>query len=133
MKIKRVAFDFDETLEYECVQDYAKELIERGYEIWIVTARNSIPHPPYVSNEDLYEVADKLKINYLHIKFTNELLKYHYFKTRNNAFILHIDNDDEEVNAINKNCEIKAIEWINDPNWKNKCDKILKNYESSID
>ena len=37
----KVSFDWDGTLEIMHVQEYAKELIERGIEVWIVTSRFS--------------------------------------------------------------------------------------------
>lgn len=35
----KVSFDFDDTLSKPKVQEYAKELINRGIEVYIVTAR----------------------------------------------------------------------------------------------
>lgn len=36
----KVSFDFDGTLEPPIVQQYAKELIEKGIEVWVVTSRS---------------------------------------------------------------------------------------------
>ena len=36
---KKVSFDFDECLDEYEVQEYCRELIKRGYDVWICTAR----------------------------------------------------------------------------------------------
>ena len=35
----KVSFDFDSTLSRKDVQSFAKELVDRGLEVWIVTSR----------------------------------------------------------------------------------------------
>jgi len=35
----KVSFDFDGTLEQKEVQEYAKQLLEEGIEVWVVTTR----------------------------------------------------------------------------------------------
>jgi len=35
----KVSFDFDGTLEFKNVQDYAKQLLDEGVEVWVVTTR----------------------------------------------------------------------------------------------
>jgi len=37
----KVSFDFDGTLSKKDVQKFAKELVEEGHEVWIVTSRFS--------------------------------------------------------------------------------------------
>lgn len=41
MKQKKVSFDFDSTLSRKDVQNFAKEIIANGAEVWIVTTRTS--------------------------------------------------------------------------------------------
>jgi len=35
----KVSFDFDGTIVVDTIKAYAKELIDRGFEVWIVTSR----------------------------------------------------------------------------------------------
>ena len=77
---KKVSFDFDNTLSSKLVQDYAKSLINKGYEVFILTARYNemkksfyVPNP---TNEDLFEVAKKVGIKERNIIFTNMENKY---------------------------------------------------------
>jgi len=62
----KVSFDFDGTLEQKEVQDYAKQLLEEGIEVWVVTTRWDENHkhkyPHNATLDDLWEVVDKLGI-----------------------------------------------------------------------
>ena len=74
--MKKISFDFDSTLKELNVQEFAKELIECGFEIWIVTSRfDDDPtkitehHPSWMkalkfpgTNDDLRKVAEELDI-----------------------------------------------------------------------
>jgi len=37
--MKKVVFDYDDTLSIPSIQEYAKMLIEKDVEVWIVTSR----------------------------------------------------------------------------------------------
>jgi restriction endonuclease Mrr len=37
----KISFDFDSTLDREDVQEFAKELVEKGHDVWITTSRFS--------------------------------------------------------------------------------------------
>ena len=37
--MQRVSFDMDSTLDIPSIQEYAKMLVEKGIEVWIVTSR----------------------------------------------------------------------------------------------
>jgi hypothetical protein len=101
---KKVSFDFDDTLSFEDVQEYAWQLVESGIEIHIVTSRyeDVTRYPFHVSNhDDLNIIAIKLAIDPENIHFTNMENKYHFFE-KNRDFIWHLDNDE---------CEISLMKW----------------------
>ena len=86
---KKISFDFDDTLEFQDLQDYAKELIGRGFEVHIVTSRYENTNdyqwklPKKSENHsDLYLVADKLGILDYNIHFTNMEDKWGFFKDK---------------------------------------------------
>ena len=57
----KVSFDFDSTLSRKDVQKFAKELIDKGIDVHIVTSRSSFKQLDEEGyNDDLYEVADNL-------------------------------------------------------------------------
>lgn len=61
----KVSFDFDSTLSRKCVQDYAQELIFRGFEVHIVTSRfekAALNRSNSYNNADLFDVAERLGI-----------------------------------------------------------------------
>lgn len=130
----KVSFDFDGTLERESVQRYAKELIDRGHEVWIVTSRfgSDDKYKSYfmttisvdLTNKDLFEVADRLGIPVERIHFTNMDDKWPFMKYYH-EFLWHLDDDWIENRNILKNTKIKAINSIG-TNWKSKCEKIIK-------
>lgn len=135
--MKQVSFDFDSTLSKQHVQDYAFSLINKGYEIWILTSRykncsDYIWHKDYMNpcHEDLYKVTEKLNIPKERIIFTNMKGKWEYLKQpykfgiENFKPIFHLDDDYIELNEINKYTDVKAISVISS-NFKNKCNKIL--------
>jgi len=126
---KRVSFDFDSTLDMRVVQDYAFELIERGFEVWICTARfdNAEAFKRWGSknwNEDLYAVAKSLKIPDERIIFCNMELKSDVIG-KDNKFLWHLDDCTVEVNNLNLDGNIPAILRAKYNNWKQKCNQIL--------
>jgi len=68
----KVSIDFDGTLDRESIQKYAKELTEKGYEVWIVTSRfgDNKKYQEFfqtsinvdITNNDLKEVANSIGI-----------------------------------------------------------------------
>ena len=114
----KCSFDFDKTLSFEDVQDFASELIQKGVEVWIVTARFDY------DNKDVFEVAERLKISKEHIVFTNMYLKSEYFE-KNEDFIWHLDDDSVELEFINKDTKVKAINVKNE-SCKRECLNLLK-------
>ena len=58
----KVSFDFDGTLEFQDVQNYARTLMQSGVDVWVVTTRWDENHKhKYGLNptlDDLWEVID---------------------------------------------------------------------------
>lgn len=122
--MKRISFDFDETLEFKEVQDYAKELLERGYEIWIVTTRYENPdeYSFHMTHNDLYEAAKYIGIKKEHIHFNNMEYKYSFFK--DNTFIFHLDDNPDEHKMMLHNTNTPCILY-GYSEWKERCEKLL--------
>ena len=123
----KVSFDFDDTLDRESVQKYARELIERGIEVWITTSRHSNKENDFAKdwNDDLFEVVDSLGIPRERIRYTEGADKYLYFENEN--FIWHLDDCCGTNRLINKNTKTKAISHIGSDNWIGKCNRLIKN------
>lgn len=130
----KVSFDFDSTLDRPHIQEYAKELIERGIEVWIVTSRYDCEHhltayhttPEYaqMANRDLFEVADKLGIPRDRIEFTNFIDKWVFLKDKD--FVWHLDDDWVENRGILNNTKTLAVNSWGNSAWKGKCERFLR-------
>ena len=133
----KLSFDADGTLLAKpYLQEYARELISRGFEVWIVTARYDSEERytedfkikyNILSIKDehkyLFDVAERCGITTDHIKFMNMNLKSEFFIDRD--FLWHLDDDQFECNDINKNTNTVAIQ-CNSSNWKHKCERLIK-------
>ena len=114
----KVSFDFDSTLSRDAIQIYARDLVRKGYEVWIVTTR----HQDH-DNTDLIEVAHWCGIKLTNIHFTNGKLKWGYLKDK--GFLFHIDDDWMELNYIRDNTDVVQISSFGNPDWKEDCEKVL--------
>lgn len=127
LKNMRVSFDFDQTLgEYESIQEYARELILRNVEVWIVTSRypcGKYPSNPRWNNKDLFEIAENLKIPFERIIFTEWIDKFSYFLD-NPTFAWHLDDCSIQVLNINEYSNVMGIHYESE-GWKEKCENRL--------
>jgi len=123
--MKKVSFDFDNTLEFQSIQNYAKKLMEEGIEVHIVTSRYEDPskYSFECNHEDLFEVVNKLGIKKENIHFTNMESKCNFF-LNNPDFIWHLDDDNLQIIMINSNTKVKGI-WSLDGNFIYHCNKTL--------
>jgi len=131
----RVSFDFDGTLESKYIQDYARELIERGIEVYVVTSRfgdNEKYKKFYktsinvdVTNSDLREITNELGIPEERLIFTNMGDKYEYFE-KNRDFLWHIDDDWIENDLINKNTKVRGINVFGNNTWIQQTEEIIR-------
>ncbi len=131
--MKKVSFDFDSTLEFQSIQDYAKKLIEEGIEVHIVTSRFE-DCSKYQDNRDghlnhdfLFKVANKIGIKKENIHFTNFEDKWIFFKDKN--FIWHLDDDNLETLMINTNTKTKGIWSLRSGDFRYQCNKLLNMYQ----
>jgi len=123
--MKKISFDFDETLEFKEVQDYAKELIERGFEVWIVTTRWEDPskYSFHVTHENIWKAIEYTGIKKEHIHFNNMEYKHSFFE-KNNDFIFHLDDNPDEKRLMSQNTTVPCV--VFGYRWKDKCEVILK-------
>lgn len=132
----KVSFDFDGTLSRKDVQEFAKNLVQSGYEVWIVTSR--VATEPALEkgwywierqNQELYDVAENVGIKKENIIFTEFVDKIQFLKGKD--FLFHIDDDVDELIAIlssKDNCKVVNVEHSE---WKETCKEILqKNLEN---
>lgn len=124
--MKTITFDFDDTLSTKPVQQYAKKLIEQGYNVMIVSSRYEDKlkhlHPFSKSNADLYSVAKKLGIDKSNIKFTNRQSKS--IKLPGYKSSVHFENDPKELMDI-RGTKVKGID-VTQPGWEERANKAIK-------
>ncbi len=132
----KVSFDFDSTLSRKDVQSFAKELVDKGLEVWIVTSRFDDEsamkknwHWVKGQNEKVFDVAELCGINKDNIYFTCAESKSLFLKGK--SFIFHLDDDEFELMDIlemGDRCHPINVEHFE---WLETCRKILqKNLEN---
>jgi len=141
----KVSFDFDGTLEFEDVQEYAKSLIKRGIEVWIVTTRYDANHDhrwkeifPKAEwaaiydqhdgdpNFNVWGVAEKLGIPKHHVRFTCMEYKHTYLK--GTKFVWHLDDNPEEFSKAKANgCNVPMIQ-VDSNGWEIKCERLIQDW-----
>lgn len=137
----KLAFDFDGTLgATKTIQRYAKELLDKGYDVHIVTRRyDSLERyteefciqyqikDVKKEHKYLFDVAEEVGIPKDKIHFLNMTDKWLYFK-ENPGYLWHIDDDNLEVEDINKNTDTIGI-YYHKPSWKQKCAALIAHWE----
>jgi hypothetical protein len=100
----KVSFDFDDVLDTPEGQQTAKQYINAGYDVYIVTRRNK------GFADEVYAVADKLDIPRGKIFFTGGALKYDTIKRLQIG--KHFDNNSNELKRINENApEVETVKF----------------------
>lgn len=135
----RVSFDFDDTLTKDGVWEYAIDLIKRGVDVWIVTARLDDENvkkrfgeniggtyyiPPEAGNRDLYQLASHIGIPKENIKFTNLGSKGEWFKKHSN-FEWHLDDSPKQLFDVENMSMVPAINVLRQ-DWQEECEELLK-------
>ena len=129
----KVSFDFDHTLSYSSIQSYARTLIEKGFEVWIITSRADDETAMRAwnaagvnFNDDLYRVAISLGIPMEHVHFTNYANKSEFIKDK--GFLWHLDDCDLENRFINDDTDCIGVSCYKNVTWRTTCaDLIEKN------
>lgn len=125
----KVSFDFDGTLTEKIVQDYAKSLINKGFEIYVCTFRTKeyndalyrIVDKSTPANSDLYKITDSLNIPRQNIIFTEMCDKSEFL---DESFICHLDDDWTVIKDLEINSKVKPIDVLQ-PKWKIQCNELL--------
>lgn len=103
----KVSFDFDGVLSLPEVQDFAKRIIARGHEVYILTARfgDHQQNPNWGAdwNDDLKEVASAIGIPEKRWLFAGEGLKSTL--ADKHGIRLHIDDDMGWVSDVRMICK----------------------------
>lgn len=129
----KVSFDFDNTLDREDVQRFAKELVEtEDVEVWITTSRKDVYTQPYTlsgekvypSNSDLFKVADEIGISHDRVIFTCLEDKVDYLEGKD--FVFHLDDDDVELMLLLESTDSCIPLNVDHVTWRHNCRKALK-------
>jgi urease accessory protein UreE len=100
---RKVSFDFDDTLSTQKGQDIALRLKREGKTLYIITRRQSS------MSGEVFKVADKIGIPHSRVYFTNGKMKWETIKRLNIG--IHYDNNQDEIDLINKNTQCRAIKF----------------------
>lgn len=137
-----VSFDFDDTLSKIHIREYAKYLIEKGVNVFVITTRYDFLHSHLYDedikgivnnledlNLDLWNIVDDLNIPRNRVFFTNMQNKSKFIK--DTKLIWHLDNNIYELYEMKKDrCKTIGIS-THSSSWRNKCERILKKYYGS--
>lgn len=127
----KVSFDFDGTLSRKDVQKYARELVDKGFDVWIVTSRVNTEtalkngwHWIEKQNQDLYNVAEECGILRENIKFTDHVDKIVFLKGKN--FKFHLDDDEIELMLILESDDNCIPLNVNHSDWLYHCENVIE-------
>lgn len=127
----KISFDFDSTLDREDVQEFAKQLVNDGHEIWITTSRfdteSSLKKGWWwieKNNQKLYDVADECGISRDNISFTAMIDKIKFLEGKD--FLFHLDDDETELEFIEESEDSCIGVWVELKDWKETCINLIK-------
>lgn len=127
----KISFDFDSTLDREDVQEFAKQLVKDGHEVWITTSRfdteSSLKKGWWwieKNNQQLYEVADECGISRDNIAFTAMIDKIKFLEGKD--FLFHLDDDEVELELIQESDDNCVGVWVELKDWKETCINLIK-------
>ena len=127
----KISIDYDGTLSRKDVQEYVKELVDRGLEVWIVTSRHSDKAAKEVcwwwildQNKNLFNVAEECGIDEKNITFTNGRDKIEYLKGKD--FKFHLDDDEVELMLIFESDEKCVPLNVGHSDWREHCETVIE-------
>jgi len=126
----KVSIDFDGTLSRRDVQEFAKDLVSKGIDVWIVTSRCSTEEAKKKAwwwiekqNQQLYDVAEECGIQREKIVFTEHIDKIVFLKDK--EFLFHLDDDEHELILIMESKDPCRPLNVDHFEWKESCLEIL--------
>ena len=93
-KFEKVSLDYDDTLETQRGKDLARRLINSGYDVYVVTKRQSS------QNADVERIAKEVGIPKDRIYYTAGRMKWETIKRL--GISRHYDNSQDEIDALRK-------------------------------
>ena len=125
----RITIDFDDTLTKPHIQELAKKLVKR-HEVYILTSRlDSLyrkAHRHLHSNDDIYDVAEKVGIKPQNVVFTNQASKLEHI--HRGRVGVHIDDNEAELKNISALSQCKGFSAL-DPEVATDILEYLKEIE----
>lgn len=139
-----ITIDFDSTLSRSVVQSWAKELVQLGFDVWVVTTRRTVynqrmtlnnsnfkckdvEYTHYLlnnCNDKVYEIASEVGIKPAKVLFTDYEWKAVFLHDLNS--LVHLDDNTEEFFQIRKfECKTIGLQVLSVTTWQNKLVRIL--------
>ena len=129
-KIK-ISIDYDGTLSRKDVQIFVKELIDKDFDVWVVTSRYSTESSLEKGwlwiekqNQELFNVTDSIGIDRDKIVFTNNEKKILFLKGK--GFLFHLDDDIDELLSIMESDDSCKPLNVDHFEWRYNCEELIK-------
>lgn len=127
----KISFDYDHCLTQKRIQESALTLVNKGYEVWIITSRfdnlKILEYPDLKPNEDVFETAKKLRIPTHRIGFTNQEPKW--ISLNKGKFSIHIDDNKRELESLKYYNVLKGID-CNAENFEEQLAETIREIEN---
>ena len=130
-KLHKISFDYDSTLSLKSVQRFAKQLVDEGHDVWVVTTRTATEDALSRGhnwmeeiNKKLFSVADECGIKKENIVFTDHKDKIHFLEGK--EFLFHLDDDIHELIEIMQSSENCKPVNVGSFEWEEICIEYLK-------
>lgn len=113
------SFDFDGCLSIDTVQEFVKELIDEGINVWVISSRYSEG-----DNSDMLEVIKELDIPLSRVILTGRQPKYLYMEP--DFFLFHLDDEPYVIQEIlNTGEKTVPILRSNQNDWRAICRELI--------
>jgi hypothetical protein len=130
--LKKVSFDYDETLSEGYVENFAKELIDFGFDVYIITARSS--DDEWIKsfkgglvksdfNNDIWETCKRIDLPKEKVIFTAYSDKIDFIKGE--GFIFHLDDSELELKLISDSNDSCSPINVKHKGWEDMCRNLI--------